>query len=171
MSRAGHGHEWAGREPEVSVSGTSGTADAGGPLNIALLCFIVQRAMEDRVLRDLAAAGFDDVTPAQARVFARLGAKGSRITELAEQARVTKQTAGFLVDQLERAGYVRREPDPTDARARLVVMAERGLAAVEVARRTEAEVQAEWTRHLGRRRTAQLHESLARLREITDPYR
>ncbi len=145
--------------------------DQGGPLHIGLLCFIVSRAMEDRVLRDLAAAGFDDVTPAQARVFARVGPKGSRVGELAEQARVTKQTAGFLVDQLERAGYVRREPDPTDARARLVVIAERGLAAVQVARRIEVEVQAEWTRHLGRRRAQQLHEALTKLREITDPYR
>jgi DNA-binding MarR family transcriptional regulator len=94
-----------------------------------------------------------------------------RLTDLAEQARVTKQTAGFLVDQLERAGYVRRVPDPTDARARLVVIAERGLAAVEVARRTEAAVQAKWTRYLGRRATVQLHQTLSRLREITDPYR
>jgi len=143
----------------------------GGPLTIALLCFIVSRAMEDRVLADLAAAGFDDITVAQARIFARIGPKGTRVGDLAEQARVTKQTAGFLVDQLERAGYVRREPDPTDARARLVVIAERGLAGVEVARRTEAVVQAEWARHLGKRATDQLHASLSKLREITDPYR
>jgi DNA-binding MarR family transcriptional regulator len=144
---------------------------AGGPLNIGLLCFIVSRAMEDRVLADLAAEGFDDLTLAQGRVFARIGPKGTRLTDLAEQARVTKQTAGFLVDELERAGYVRRAPDPTDARARLVVIAERGVAAVEVARRTEAAVQAEWTRYLGRRATVQLHRTLTRLREITDPYR
>src|SRR3954463_3441121 len=105
--------------------------DGGGPLNIALLCFIAYRAMEDRVLADLAAAGFDDITLAQARVFARIGPKGTRVSDLAEQARVTKQTAGFLVDQLKRAGYVRRLPDPTDARARLVVPAERGMAAIE----------------------------------------
>ena len=141
-----------------------------GPLDVALLCFIVHRAMEDRVLRDLAAAGFGDVTVAQARVFARIGPAGTRVGELAEQARVTKQTAGFLVDALESRGYVRRVPDPADARARLVVIAERGLAAVEVARRTEAAVQAEWTRHLGRRATTQLRATLTRLREITDPY-
>src|SRR4051812_11692979 len=142
-----------------------------GPLHIGLLCFIVSRAMEDRVLRDLAEAGFDDITVAQGRVFARIGPKGTRVSDLAEQARVTKQTAGFLVDQLERAGYVRRLPDPTDARARLVVPAERGMAAIEVARRTEIDVQAEWTRHLGKRATAQLHATLTSLRDITDPYR
>lgn len=46
----------------------------------------------------------------------------------------------------------------------------RGLQAIPVARAEEAAIEAEWTQHLGRRRMAQLHEALARLREITDPY-
>lgn len=106
----------------------------------------------------------------RARVFARIGPAGTRIGDLADQARISKQTAGFLVDQLERVGYVRREPDPSDARARLVRIAERGQAVVEVARRTEARVSAEWTRHLGRRDTRTLQRTLTRLREITDPF-
>jgi DNA-binding MarR family transcriptional regulator len=142
-----------------------------GELNLALLCFVAYRAMETRVLQDLAAAGFGDITAAQGRIFARLDPGGTRITDLAERAQVTKQTAGFLVDQLERAGYVRRVPDPRDARARLVQIAERGWAAVEIARGTEAAVEAEWTRHLGRASATQLRRSLTRLREITDPYR
>ncbi|MBM0227245.1 MarR family winged helix-turn-helix transcriptional regulator [Micromonospora sp. ATA51] len=138
--------------------------------NLGLLCFIAYRAMESRVLDAVAAAGFDDVTAAQGRVFARIGPDGTRVTELAEQARVTKQTAAFLVDQLERAGYVRRMPDPSDARARLVTITARGEAAIRVARAAEAEVEAEWTRHLGRQATSQLRRALTRLREITDPY-
>lgn len=67
-------------------------------------------------------------------MFARIGPDGSRVTQLAEQAQITKQTAGFLVDQLERGGYVCRVPDPADARARLVRLAPRGQAAVAVAR-------------------------------------
>ena len=94
----------------------------------------------------------------------------TRLTDLAERALITKQTAGFLVDQLERAGYVRRVPDPRDARARLVQIAERGRAAVEVARQTEAKVEAEWAAHLGEEVTAGFRHALARLREITDPY-
>jgi DNA-binding MarR family transcriptional regulator len=139
-------------------------------LNLGLLCFIAYRATEARVLAALAAAGFDDLTSAQGRVFARISPDGTRVTDLAEQARITKQTAGFLVEQLERAGYVRRVPDPDDARARLVQIAERGHAAVAVARATEASVEAEWTRHLGRTSASQLRRALTRLREITDPY-
>ena len=140
-------------------------------LNTGLLLFIPYRALEQRVFRALAEAGFDDFTPAQARLLQRIGPEGTRLTELAEAAQVTKQTAGALVDQLERAGYVRRTPDPTDARARLVRIAERGAAAKPVADAVVAQVEAEWQAHLGERRWRQLREALTRLREITDPYR
>ncbi|MBM7808118.1 DNA-binding MarR family transcriptional regulator [Geodermatophilus bullaregiensis] len=147
------------------------TTDPEDHQNLGVLCFYPHRAMEARILTALAAAGFDDLTPAQGRIAARIGRDGTRLTDLAEQALVTKQTTGHLVDQLERSGYVRRVVDPTDARARLVRMAERGLAAVAVARRVEAEVEAEWTAHLGEEATAQLRAALTRLREVTDPYR
>ncbi len=147
------------------------TESDGERQNLGVLCFYPHRAMEARILAALAEAGFDDLTPAQGRIAARIGRDGTRLTDLAAQALVTKQTAGHLVDQLERSGYVRRRPDPTDARARLVQMAERGLAAVQLARRVEAEVEAEWTAHLGAEATTQLRAALTRLREVTDPYR
>ncbi|RBY78660.1 MarR family transcriptional regulator [Blastococcus sp. TF02-09] len=127
--------------------------------------------MENRIFAALERAGFDDFTLAQARVMQRIGPDGTRLTELAESAQVTKQTASHLVDQLERTGYVRRTPDPTDARARLVRLAERGVAAQPVAAAVLAEVEDEWRAHLGERRWRQLREALASLREITDPYR
>lgn len=139
-------------------------------LNLGLLLFIPYRAMESRVLASLNEQGFD-FTSAQARVFQRISPDGSRLTGLAEQAQITKQSAGFLVDQLEEAGYVHRVPDPTDGRARLISVAERGRRAVEASARIVAEVEEEWSAHLGRRRLAQLHTLLSELREITDPYR
>ena len=139
-------------------------------LNVGLLLFIPYRALEARVFVALAAEGYDDVTPAQARVFQRIAPQGSRLTDLAQQAQITKQSAGFLVDQLEKAGYVHRTADPTDARARLVRISPRGAAAIPIAAAAVAQVEAEWTTHLGQRRMAQLRQSLAMLREITDPY-
>ena len=146
------------------------TDPPGERQNLGLLCFYPYRALESRLLAALAGAGFDDITTAQGRIAARIAPGGTRLTALAEQALVTKQTAGHLVDQLERAGYVRRVPDPTDARARLVQMAERGRALVALARQVETEVEAEWTAHLGVEATAVLRATLERLREITDPY-
>jgi DNA-binding MarR family transcriptional regulator len=134
-----------------------------------VLFFVAHRAVEQRVLAALRAAGFE-ATLAQSRLFARVAEEGSRLTELAESAQITKQTAQFLVDQLEAIGYVERAPDPTDARARLVRIAARGRAAQELAREVEGQVTEEWSRHLGAREFAQLRRTMERLRQITDPY-
>lgn len=140
------------------------------PLDVGLLLFLPYRAMEARVFEGLAAAGYADITPAQARVFQRIADSGSRLTDLAAQAGITKQSAGFLVDQLERAGYVERVADPEDGRARLVRIAERGARCVAASRTIVDRVEAEWTAHLGEQRMAQLRGTLADLREITDPW-
>ncbi|HEY3504515.1 MAG TPA: MarR family transcriptional regulator [Actinocatenispora sp.] len=144
---------------------------ADRPMSVGVLMFVAHREMERRVMAALAAAGYDDITLAQARVAERIAPGGSRLTELAEAAQVSKQTAGYLVDQLARAGYVERVPDPTDGRARLVRLAARGRELLPIADATTAAVEREWARHLGAPAMAQLRRHLTRLREITDPYR
>ena len=88
--------------------------------NTGLLLYYPYRDMEIRVVEALHAAGFADLSYAQARIFQRIGPGGTRTVQLAEQARVTKQTASLLVQALEEEGYVERRPDPADARARRV---------------------------------------------------
>ena len=140
------------------------------PVDLGVALFIPYRYMEDRIFRAIQDAGFDDWTLAQVRVFQRLAPGGSRLTDLADQAQMSKQSAGVLVDQLERLGYARRVPDPTDGRARLIVIEERGRRAAEVAMATSTEILAEWTAYLGTRNFTLLHQILDQLREITDPY-
>lgn len=135
-----------------------------------LLMFIAARHVESRVQEAIQAAGYDDLTLAQARLMARVPEEGIRLTRLAESAQVTKQTAGFLVDQLVKAGYADRVPDPTDARARLVVLAPRSRGVQKVARKVERQIEREWTAHLGELRMASLQAALEDLREITDPF-
>lgn len=141
------------------------------PTPTPLLLFIPYRYAENASLEHLAARGFGDLTLAQARVFARIADSGSRLTELAESAQVTKQTAGYMVDQLEAAGYVTRAPDPTDARARLVRVAGRGEQARAAAMEALQQLESAWEAHLGPHRMTALREALSALREITDPYR
>ncbi|WP_377640405.1 MarR family winged helix-turn-helix transcriptional regulator [Oryzobacter terrae] len=140
-----------------------------GP-GVGVLMFVAHRAIEQRILVALREAGFDDATMAQGRLFARIGEDGTRLTDLAEMAQVTKQTASFLVDQLERGGYVERVADPRDARARLVRIAPRGRQAQALAAVAEREVYAEWEAHLGARDMARLRTLMERLREVTDPW-
>jgi DNA-binding MarR family transcriptional regulator len=140
------------------------------PADLGVLLFIPYRYMEDRIFRALQDAGFDDWTLTQCRVFQRIAPNGSRLTDIANQAQMTKQSAGVLVDQLERLGYVRRVPDPTDGRARLIAIEERGRRAVDVAMATVDEILSEWKSYLGTRNFALLQQILGQLREITDPY-
>lgn len=139
-------------------------------LSSAVLMFIAYRDAENRIFSGLADLGYDDVTLAQGRLFSRIAEDGSRASDLAAAGQVTKQTAGYLIDQLERLGYVERVPDPTDGRSRLVRAASRGRAARAEAQRIAGEIEAEWRAHLGPRRHDQLRAALATLREITDPW-
>jgi DNA-binding MarR family transcriptional regulator len=139
-------------------------------INFGVLLFIPYRHMETRILQAIRDAGYDDVTLAQARVFQRIPPGGSRLTDLAEQSQMTKQSVAGLVDELERMRYVRRVPDPDDRRARLIQIDKRGRQAAKAAQVAHNQIQAEWRSHLGARRFNQLRELLEDLREITDPF-
>lgn len=132
--------------------------------------FVAYRALEARAYDAAVAAGADDLTVAQARLLARVADDGTRLVELAERARVTKQTAGHLVDQLERHGYVERVPDPRDGRARLVRLTARAQGVVERAGEEVVRTLEEWRDHLGADEMDHLVATLARLVEITDPF-
>ena len=138
-------------------------------ISLGVLLLVSYRHMEQRILNSVVAAGYP-ITMAQARLFQRIDHAGSRLTRLAEAAQVTKQTAGFLVDQLEAGGYVARVVDPSDGRARLVRITARGNQVVTVASAEHDRIQAEWTDHLGTQDTDELRRILEHLREITDPY-
>ena len=139
-------------------------------MDLATLMFVSYRAMDERVLRAMREAGYD-VTVAQSRLAQRIADDGSRLTELAERAQVTKQTASLLVAALEREGVVERVPDPEDGRARLIRLTERGRTAAQQAMQVVMGVEQEWAEHLGPELAGQLREALTKLREVTDPYR
>jgi DNA-binding MarR family transcriptional regulator len=153
------------------ADGAEGGMDDEQRVDLGVLLLIPYRYTEDRMFRAVQDAGFDDWTLAQCRVFQRIAPEGSRLMDLADQAQVSKQSASVLVDQLERLGYVRRVPDPTDGRARLIVIEERGRRAVEVATATVDGILSEWKAYLGTRNFTLLHQILDQLREITDPFR
>ena len=138
-------------------------------MDLGTLMFVSYRAMDERVMRAIREAGYD-VTPAQARLAQRIADDGSRLTDLAESAQVTKQTASLLVAALEREGFVERLPDPEDGRARLIRLTERGRSASRQAMQVVLGVEGEWTEHLGEELAGRLREALVRLREVTDPY-
>lgn len=92
--------------------------------------------------------GYPDVRPGHAAVFLHIDRRsGTRSTELARRARMTKQGMMLLVDDLESRGYVRRVADPEDARAKVVRLTARGRAAAAETRRAVQALDS-WTRRL-----------------------
>lgn len=105
--------------------------------------------MVDELVERLTAAGHSDLRPAHSRVFENIDADGTRLTELADRARMTHPSMSELVTGLARLGYVERVPDPADGRVRLVRLTPAGRALQRVALREIAEIESAWTARLG----------------------
>ena len=135
------------------------------PTRLTALARRLVRLVTDRVRAELIRAGFSEVRPAHNVVLAQASASesGVRITDMADRAGVTKQAVTLMVDHLEAGGYVVRLADPTDRRAKLVVLTERGAAAAEVSRRAAADIERGWGELLGGERLAELKTTLADL--------
>jgi DNA-binding MarR family transcriptional regulator len=143
----------------------------GGTDNFGNLFRDPTLVMQQLVADELARRGFEDLRPALLAVGQHVGANGSRLTELAERAWLSKATVVYAVDELERLGYVTRRPDPTDGRAKLVVPTARAHAAERAARETIAQIRDAWAALLGEREMAALEAGLRRLRATVWPQR
>jgi DNA-binding MarR family transcriptional regulator len=120
--------------------------------DLSLASLFAGWALADAIQARLAADGFDDLRFADGVVFQHLVPGPITIGALAERLGVSQQAASKSVADLERRGHVRRSHDPADARARLVALTERGVAAVEGGRHHRAAVVAELAARLGPRR-------------------
>ena len=101
----------------------------------------LRRTVMDKALKPL------DVTRSQWWVLANLSrhnGHGMMQTELAKVMDVGKVTLGGLIDRLEASGYVERQPDPVDRRAKRVMMTKKGtslLSRIEkIARKVNGEI-------------------------------
>jgi len=84
------------------------------------------RIFERSLLRHIADQGFDDIRMSHLPIMRNIARGGLRTTEIADMAGMTKQTAGMLSTDLETMRYIKRVPDPSDGRAKLVRFTPRG---------------------------------------------
>ncbi|MGH8832082.1 MAG: MarR family winged helix-turn-helix transcriptional regulator [Polaromonas sp.] len=94
-------------------------------------------------------AARNQVGAAHIHITRHLAVGGSRLTELATSAGMSKQAMGDLVDQCEAWGLVRREADPHDKRARQVVFTESGLLWLQAFKRAVAQAEDEFRQAVG----------------------
>ena len=115
-----------------------------------------------RIVDGVVGAGFPQ-KPAHSAVFAQIDPDGSRLTDLARRANMSPQAMGELVDELEQLGYVVRRPDPTDRRAKLIILTEKGEACIAAGLATIDDIEQKLTDRLGDRCHRQLRNLLTKL--------
>jgi DNA-binding MarR family transcriptional regulator len=108
-------------------------------------------------------AGYGEITPSHGLVFQYLEDNGSRVTELAAHAGMTKQSMSALVYQLEGYGYLKRKNDPLDARAVLFILTEKGQALKNKAQHLNYLFEKKWEKKLGASRYQNFRQILEEL--------
>jgi DNA-binding MarR family transcriptional regulator len=107
------------------------------------------RDFERRIWQGLVARGHPDIRPSHNAVFANLGMGAVRVTELARRARVTQQAMGKMLKELERMGYVARDIDRGDKRAKEIRLTKRGTELATDALQVVKEVRAYYGKKIG----------------------
>lgn len=120
----------------------------------------IAKDFQKRALAKFVERGHTGLQPAHTAVIANLGLEGTRLTDLARRASMTKQGMGQLVDEVQRLGYVERVPDPTDSRAKIVRFSEQGRRLISHGVEICELIQSEYARMIGRKRLRLLHDTL-----------
>ena len=146
---------------EINLSATDAVHNTSWRLtHLGRLMGHALRRFDERVLSLMASnievplalsnlAARDQVGAAHIHITRHLSTNGSRLTDLASSAGMTKQAMGDLVNQCDAWGLVRREPDPYDKRARRVVFTESGLLWLEAFRVAVAQAEEEFRQAVG----------------------
>jgi DNA-binding MarR family transcriptional regulator len=117
-------------------------------------------AFSGELSRRLGEAGYTDVRPGHGCVFGNIAREGSRLTDIADRAHMTKQSVGEVTSDLEKRGYVERVPDPSDGRAKIIRLTERGHEARAVGLQLLDEIEREWAEQFGVEQVTALREGL-----------
>lgn len=106
-------------------------------------------AFQGSLFEQLAEQGHAQLRPRHGIVMAYIDAGGTRASDLAIRSGQHKQVVGTTIDELESLGYVTRQPDPSDRRAKLVVPTDLGRDQMVRARRITKRLEQGYRRAVG----------------------
>jgi DNA-binding MarR family transcriptional regulator len=116
-----------------------------------------------------AQAGFGDIRDPHLQIFGNVRMGGVRLTELADRVQLSLAATSELVNDLEEMRYLTRRPDPTDGRAKLIDLTERGRNAMSAAGFQVADIERRWSKLVGAKDFAQMCRTMQRLLDELDP--
>jgi DNA-binding MarR family transcriptional regulator len=149
------------RDRLTSARSVRAATERGVPLSVLLTG--AERALAAELEEGLRSAGYDDLRSAHAQVFVSLEMEGSRLTDLAARAGMTKQAMGELVRYLEQHGYLAVEPDARDRRAKVIRPTQRGWAAHALSTTLVADSDRRLAERVGEQALRELRIQLARI--------
>ena len=132
-------------------------------LPLGRLLLHAHRRAQAASLAKLQARGHSEIRLGHLPVITNLDPSGTRITDLAAKAGITRQMTGRLVKELEVLGYVSSRQDPNDQRAVVVALTARGTAFLADAPAAMSEVDDDFAALLGADELARLRDSLLRI--------
>ena len=128
--------------------------------NLPRLLREFSRDYERRILKLLTARGYPEIRPSHSQVFANLGMGSVRVTELAERAQVTQQAMGKMLKELERLGYIARDVDAGDKRAKEIRLTDKGIQFAADSLDVVDEVRKRYEQKIGAKDLAELESQL-----------
>jgi len=135
---------------------------------LARLLAIAYRQLIDGLHTRLPAAGFTDVRPSYGFVLLAVRNRPTTIVDLATLLGVTKQAASKLVGAMDDAGYVQRTTDATDARAKNIALAPRGVKLLKAVESIYSDLESEWAATIGEPAVSRMRRDLSRVLGVAD---
>ena len=123
---------------------------------IGALLRVPAQAIHRRIIKELNAAGFEELRVPHMAVLQFPGPDGVRPGVLAERAGMSKQAMNQLLKTLEGMGYITRSPAPEDAGGTVVNFTDRGRAAYRKMADILIDIEREWAEELGPKRFQEL---------------
>ena len=133
------------------------------PPLIGALLRVPAMAIHRKLIRELRASGFEDLSPPHMAVIQYPGPDGMRPSALAERAAMSKQAMNQLLKTLEGMGYVTRSATPDDGAGTVVHFTDRGRAAYQKMADILMDIEREWAEELGEKRFGELKRLLGDL--------
>jgi len=155
-------------EKNPELAGPTG-ANPSADLNTGTLLLQVYQGFEQELIAALEDGGHPDFRPKYGAVLANIDADGTRLSALADRAAMRRPSMVELIDELESKGYVKREPDPVDRRAKLVVPTQRGMDTISVAAEAIEALEQRFRELLGEQQYRAMRRALGELRASFSP--
>lgn len=144
----------------------SSPVDLSESVPLIALVHSADRAFQDEMVNAARRRGYVGARPAHNAVFATLRREGSRASDMALRAGITKQSMGEVVRELVDMGLLEMKPDPADRRAKLVTYTEMGLEQAMTGRRHLADLEQMFIEEFGADDYATARRVIERVAEI-----